>query len=149
MEFNIYQPFSFLPAPFDGLGVDLNFTTISSDLTVPTRAGEKLPFFRQPGSIANATLFYERGRFSGRIAWSRADEQLYTLGSAFLSDIYRLPREQYDVQLRYRLTKALAISASVRNLTRQKEQFSYGVRELMRTSRLLDRDYKLGVDFKF
>jgi len=149
VEFNIYTPFRFLPGPFSGFGIDANFTMISSDLTVPTRPGADLPFFRQPESIANVTLFYERGKFSGRVAWNRADEQLYTLGSVLLNDVYLLPREQYDVQLRYRINDAFSIGASVRNLTREKEQFSYGVRQLVRTSRLLDRDYKVGLDFNF
>jgi len=149
VEFNIYKPFTFLPAPFDGFGIDANFTMISSDLKIPTRPGADLPFFRQPESIANVTLFYERGRFSGRVAWNRADEQLYTLGSAVLSDIYLLPREQYDLQLRYRINEKVSIGASVRNLTREKEQYSYGIRNLMRISRLLDRDYKVGLDFNF
>jgi TonB-dependent receptor len=149
VEFNIYQPFSFLPAPFDGFGIDMNLTQISSDVSIPTRVGADLPFFRQPESIANVTLFYDRGRFSGRIAWNRVDEQLYTLGSNTLNDVFRLPREQYDLQLRYRISDHFAISASVRNLTREKEQFRYGVPGLLRITRLLERDYKIGVEFNF
>ena len=116
---------------------------------MPTRRGEDLPFFRQPSSIANATLFYQYGKFSGRVAWNRSDAQLYTLGSDVLNDVYRLPREQYDVLCRYKITQHFSLSASVRNLTREKEQFSYGVKSLLRTSRLLDRDYKLGAEFNF
>ena len=149
LEFSIYQPFKFLPSPFDGFGIDANFTKITSKVIIPTRLTADLPFFRQPGEIANVTLFYEKGRFSGRVAWTRADEQLYTLGSNLLNDVYRRPREQYDVHFRYKLSDRYSISGAVRNLTREKEQFSYGVRHLLRTSRLLDRDYKLGVEFKY
>ena len=118
-------------------------------MKAPTRAGEDLPFFRQPGEIINATLFYERGRFSARVAYNRTDEQLYTLGSNLLNDIYLLPRHQYDLMARYKLTEKFALSASVRNLTEEKEQFSYGIKNLMRTSRLLGREYRLGVDYTF
>jgi TonB-dependent receptor len=149
VEANVYLTFSFLPAPFDGFGIDANYTTISSEVKVPTRPGEDLPFFRQPGEIINATLFYERGRFSARVAYNRTDEQLYTLGSNLLSDIYLLPRYQYDLMARYKLTNKFALTASVRNLTEEKEQFSYGIRNLMRTSRLLGREYRLGVDYTF
>jgi TonB-dependent receptor len=149
IEFTVYQPFTFLPAPFDGFGIDANFTKITSKLSIPTRPGEDLPFFRQPGEIVNVTLFYERGRISGRLAWTRSDEQLYTLATDVIRDIYRRPREQYDLQLRYKFGDRYAVTGSVRNLTRQKEQFSYGIRHLMRTSRLLDRDYKLGVEFRY
>jgi outer membrane receptor for ferrienterochelin and colicin len=53
------------------------------------------------------------------------------------------------VQARYRINKSYSITASVRNLTREKEQRSTGVFSLMQYSRVLDRDYKLGLDFNF
>ncbi|MSU48245.1 MAG: TonB-dependent receptor [Opitutus sp.] len=149
LELNFYQPFKFLPSPFDGFGLDANFTRITSEEVVPTRPGEDLPFFRQPGKIANVTLFYEKNNFSARLAWSYSDRQIYSLGSNVLADVYRNPRGQYDLQLRYRINSRYAITGSVRNLTREKEQFAYGVTGLMRTSRLLDRDYKLGVSFNY
>ena len=149
LELNVYQPFRFLPAPFDGFGIDANLTRINSGVTVPTRPGVNFLFFRQPSSIRNVTLFYEYNRFSGRLSYSYSDEQLYTVGSSVLSDIYRLPRAQYDAQFRFRINGNYSITASVRNLTREKEQFSYGIYSLIRTSRLLDRDYKLSVDLNF
>jgi TonB-dependent receptor len=149
IELNVYQPFRFLPAPFDGFGIDANITRISSGVTVPTRPGEDFLFFRQPSNIRNVTLFYEKNRFSARLSYNYSDEQLYSLGSVILSDIYRLPREQYDAQFRFRINSNYSITASVRNLTREKEEFSYGVQSLMRTTRLLDRDYKISVDFNF
>lgn len=149
VEFNIYQPFKFLPSPFDGFGLDANYTRISSEVKVPTRPGADLPFFRQPDDIRNLTLFYEKGPFSGRVAYNYAGEQLWTLGSAVLSDIYRLSRKQIDAQARYRINDNYSITFSVRNLTKEDERFSYGVKHLMRTSRLLDRDFKLSVDLNF
>ncbi len=149
LEFNVYQPFTFLPSPLDGFGIDANYTKIKSSVTVPTRPGETFAFFRQPQSIANATLFYEKYKFSGRLAWNRSDEQLYSLGSNTLNDIYRVPRQQYDLLLRYKLNEHISFSGAVRNLTREKEQFSYGIKELMRTSRLLGREYKIGLEYVF
>jgi TonB-dependent receptor len=149
IEFNVYQPLKFLPSPFDGFGIDANLTTITSSETIPTRPGEDIPFFRQPGRIANATVFYEKYGFSARVAWNYSGRQIYTLASNVLNDVYRNTRKQYDVQLRYRFTSRYAVTAAVRNLTREPEQFSYGINGLMRTSRLLDRDYKLGFDFNF
>jgi len=95
------------------------------------------------------TFFYEKYGFSARVGWTYADEQIYTLGSAPLSDIYRKARGQYDAQLRYRFNTHYAVTASVRNLTREPEQFSFGIRSLVQSSRLLDRDYRLGVNFNY
>ena len=120
-------------------------------MKIPTRRGEDLPFFRQPGKIANFTLFYEKARFSGRVAWNYADDQLYTLGSNALNDIYRKPRGQCDVQLRYRISSNYSITGSIRNLTREYERFEYGPSHsnLIRTSRILERDYKIGVNVNY
>lgn len=151
LELNLYQPFSFLPSPFNGFGVDLNLTRITSEVKIPTRRGDDLPFFRQPGKIANFTLFYEKAKFSGRIAWNYADDQLYTLGSNSLNDIYRKPRGQWDLQLRYRISSNYSITGSIRNLTREYERFEYGPSHsnLVRTSRILERDYKIGVNVNY
>ena len=149
VELAAYVPFRFLPSPFDGFGLDANLTRINSSVTIPTRRGEDLPFFRQPSKISSVTLFYERYGFSARVGWTYADEQIYTLGSAPLSDIYRKARGQYDAQLRYRFSAHYAVTASVRNLTREPEQFSFGIRSLVQSSRLLDRDYRLGVNFNY
>ena len=149
IEVSLYLPFRFLPSPFDGFGIDANLTRISSSVTIPTRVGADFPFFRQPGELANATLFYERNAFSGRIAYSYADGQLYSIGASTYNDIYRMPRKQLDLQLRYRLTEHYSISASIRNLTREPEQFRYGFEGLLRSSRLLDRDYKIGINFNY
>jgi outer membrane receptor protein involved in Fe transport len=127
----------------------VNYTKISSDLKVPTRPGEDLLFFRQPKEIVNATLFFERGRFSTRLAWNRTDEQLYTLGSNVLNDVYLRPREQFDLQMRQKVTEHFSATLSVRNLTEEKEQFSFGVRNLLRISRLLGREFRVGVDYTF
>lgn len=148
-EFTLYQPLRFLPSPLDGLGVDGNLTLIDSRTVIPTRRGADLPFFRQPGRISSVAVFYEKYGFSARLAWTYADEQIYTLGSAPLSDIYRKSRGQYDVQIGYRLSAHYALTASVRNLTREPEEFSFGIRSLVQSSRLLDRDYRLGVNFNF
>ena len=149
VELAAYVPFRFLPSPFDGFGLDANLTRINSSVTIPTRRGEDLPFFRQPSKISSVTLFYEKYGFSARVGWTYADEQIYTLGSAPLSDIYRKARGQYDAQLRYRFSAHYAVTASVRNLTREPEQFSFGIRSLVQSSRLLDRDYRFGVNFNY
>jgi TonB-dependent receptor len=149
IEASLYLPFSFLPAPFDGFGLDANLTRISSNVKIPTRAGADFPFFRQPGELSNMTFFYERNGFSGRLAYSYADGQLYSIGASTYNDIYRLPRKQLDLQFRYRLSEHYSISASVRNLTREPEQFRYGIEGLLRTSRLLDRDYKISLNFNY
>lgn len=149
VELNVYQPFKFLPSPFDGFGIDANLTFISSEAKVPTRPKDDLPFFRQPTKIRNVTFFYEKMGFSGRVAYTYSDRQIETLGADLLNDRYRVPRYQVDLLFRYRINDRYSVTASVRNLTREKEQRATGIPYLMQYSRLLDRDYKAGMDFNF
>jgi TonB-dependent receptor len=149
LELNVYQPFTWLPAPWDGFGIDANATFIDSEVVVPARPTADLPFLRQPSRIYNVTLFYERGKFSGRVAYSYVDESLETLGSNLLNDRYRVPRDQIDVLARYRISEHYSITASVRNLTEEPEQRSTGIFHLLQYSRLLGREFKVGVDFNF
>ena len=71
------------------------------------------------------------------------------MGSNLLNDRYERPRGQYDVQASYRLTRHYAITASIRNLTREPDEMSYGIKSLAQSSRLLDRDYKVGINFNY
>lgn len=149
LEFNVYQPFRFLPSPFDGFGVDANLTTISSREVIPTRPGEDIPFFRQPSAIRNLTLFYEKHGLSARVAYSYSSEQIYSLGGSLIQDQYKTNRGQYDGQVRYRVTKNYSLTFAVNNITREPDNMSYGFKNLLRLSRLLDRSYRLSVDFNF
>lgn len=149
VELTVHQPFRFLPSPFDGFGIDGNLTEITSQEVIPTRPGEIIPFYRQPSHIRNFTLFYEKYGFAARIAYTYAGEQVNSFGSNLLQDRYNTGRKQYDAQARYRFTKNYSLTFAVRNLTREPDELSYGIKNLVQSSRLLDRDYKLSLDFNF
>ena len=59
VELNYQNFFSFLPSPFDGLGVNLNYTFADSSVTVFGRS-DTPPFFRQSDRVGNAALIYEK-----------------------------------------------------------------------------------------
>ncbi|MFM9092315.1 MAG: hypothetical protein ACKOUK_11345, partial [Verrucomicrobiota bacterium] len=87
--------------------------------------------------------------FSTRLSWNRTGEQLYSLGSNLLNDTYLRPRAQFDFQVRQKFNEHFSGTFSVRNLTEEKEQYSLGVRNLLRISRLLGREFRLGLDYTF
>lgn len=149
LEFSVHQPFRFLPKPWDRFGIDGNITAISSSEVVPTRPGEDIPFFRQPGKIRNLTLFFEEAGFSARIAYTYAGEQISSLGSNLLNDRYNRARRQYDGQVSFRLNRHYSVTAAVRNLTREPDELSFGIKNLVQSSRLLDRDYRVSLNFNY
>jgi len=59
LEFDWRQRLSFLPAPFDGLGVLVNAMVGDSQATYPTRPGETLPFFGYAKKSGNAAITYD------------------------------------------------------------------------------------------
>lgn len=82
IEFNVQSNFSFLPAPWDGLGVTANYTYIDSKLTYLTGATTATrqtgpivpaansfaegPFLNTSPHAFNATLYFENELFSAR-----------------------------------------------------------------------------------
>jgi TonB-dependent receptor len=147
LEVSLYQPFTFLPAPFDGFGIDFNFTkTLSHEKIVISGRNASFVQTDFPQEYMNLTLFYERGRFSGRIAWNHTDANQQNAGNIPLQDRWVAERDQYDAQFRFRLNERFSLTASVLNITREGYQI-YHLPNVMRHSELRDRTYRLGVDF--
>ena len=79
---------TFLPGPFDGLGVGVNATFIDSSIKgVPNRR-EDLPLVQQSKSVGTAQIFYEKHGLTARVAYSYRSKFLYTIGADANSDIY-------------------------------------------------------------
>ena len=117
VEANVVRRFTFLPAPFDGLGISANATYVDSSVTVPGREDEDIPFFRQSDWIASGALFFERGPFEARFAVSYRDDFIANIGSSTASDIYDKARTVLDARLSYRLLEGLEVFTSVSNIT--------------------------------
>jgi TonB-dependent receptor len=148
-EFALHLPFTFLPAPFDGFGVDANFTAISSEVSVSSRPGVELPFFEQPDRNANVSIYYQRGRFTGRFAYAYQSASLRQLGAAANRDFYRADHYQTDAQASFRLSEKLTMFANVQNLTNQPQDTYSGNPSMMRYSRIFGWNARAGVRFEF
>ena len=149
-ELSVYQAFRFLPSPFDGFGVEANLTLIDSEVVVPTRPGENLPFFRQPDQIRNLTFFYEKGRFSGRVAYTYMDGMLTGLASAKINDKWTDPEMRIDAQVRFRINPNYAITVALRNLTREQETYSFGaINGPIREAYNIGRNITVGVNVSY
>ena len=119
IEVNAQKRLTFLPAPFDGLGVSANGTYIDSSVKVPGRETEDIPFFRQSKWIANAALFYERGPFEARVALTYRSPFIENVGSptqGVTADIYQYGRTVIDTRISYKLSQAIEIFGSLSNI---------------------------------
>lgn len=119
IELGWQQALSFLPAPFDGLGFNLNATILDSEFTFLTSAGPReTGFFMQPDFTANQTLFYQRGRIEVRVTHNYLGGFLETINDTIPNaDQYWMGRHTYDANVTWRYNDSLTFFASGENLT--------------------------------
>ncbi len=120
VEAAVQQSLTFLPKPFDGLGVNLNATYVKSKLDVLTSNGpRRLGFFLQPTWAANATIFYTNGPVEARLAYNYTGGFLETINQTVAgSDQFWRWRGQLDAQLRVRVNRNIQLFVEGENLTK-------------------------------
>jgi TonB-dependent receptor len=148
LEFQYTQQFLFLPEPFNGLGFDSNFTYNHSRGEIRPGEFETLPS-TSPLNF-NAAVFYEEGPITARLASSYVSRNLFAVGPDRNTDIFSSPRFRLDLQTSYQLTKNLAASFAIHNITNTKLEFTesdVSSRPIQRE--FYDSDYLFGLHLKF
>jgi TonB-dependent receptor len=90
VELTWQQGLQFLPAPFDNMGVILNYTYVDSEIQYRTAAGVNSLQTDLTGlskTSYNATLYYEDERFSARVAAAYRDDYLTTVPGRNNNDV--------------------------------------------------------------
>lgn len=140
LEIQAQTTFDFLPAPWNGLGVQANYSYIDSEITQVVNTESLYVAFNDDGTIAefvedgsggvrqplsdiseelfNLTLFYDYGSFSGRISgrWDSENFENQPVGN---NTIVAEGRERYDASASYDLTDNFTLSVQGRNLTNE------------------------------
>jgi iron complex outermembrane receptor protein len=81
LELLYQQPFTFLPAPFDGFGVAANYTYIESRTPlVDVTNGQKLPIEGLSKHNVNLIGYYEKGPVALRVAYNWRDRYFNAIG---------------------------------------------------------------------
>ncbi|NQZ89842.1 MAG: TonB-dependent receptor, partial [Colwellia sp.] len=117
-----HQPFTFLPAPFDGLGMQLNYSYTDSSFSGLSENEEQLfGDYGLPGSSknnANAVLYFETDRFSARIAYVYRDAYFnnYTGGTSDTPSFYD-DQEKLSASISYKITDMIKVKVQGNNLT--------------------------------
>ncbi|MES2753255.1 MAG: TonB-dependent receptor [Pseudomonadota bacterium] len=149
LELNAQKRFTFLPAPFDGFGASANVTLVSSDVDVPGRPGEDIPFFSQSDKIVNAALFYERGPFEARVAVSYRDDYIASVGPTAASDIYQAARTVVDARLSYKITEGIEIFGALSNLNEAPSTFYQTIKRQTYSRETYSFNGDFGVSVRF
>jgi TonB-dependent receptor len=153
LEFGYQQFLDFLPGLWSGLGVQANYTYI--DAIAPTSvAGVTTTLPGLSKNSYNLVGIYEKGRVSARVAYNWRSQFYQTVYSGATAALAANPIffHQYgwlDASLTYDLTNQWAVYAQGDNLLRTRLRTFYGVETVPDANEIDDRQYLLGVRFKF
>lgn len=146
LEISFLQIFDFLPGRLSGLGLASNLAVMMSDVTVPDREDEELPFFDQSDLVVNVAPYYQYGPFELRAALNYQSEYLDAVAEDAFDDIYGDERRTVDLSGRWELRDGgVQFNAYVRNVTNEAEREFQGVRDRRVHHALTGRTFEFGV----
>ena len=169
LEASFQMPFEFLPAPFDGFGVLLNYTYVDADIeyfaTVPVPGSSVSntstnSLLNLSKNAYNAVLYYGKGPFEARTSYTYRDFYLTavpgsgnapTNSPAIGVDANGVPATRYlDFSTSYKFTDHFTASLEAINLTDEFET-TFQDTEVQRYQfdRHAGRQYYLGVRFNY
>lgn len=159
VEFAVQKPLTFLPSPFDGLGINANLTLSHSSLKVPHPAGGlrtiHTPMVGQASTIASVQVYYEKYGISARVAGTYHSAYLDTDGGLNVgdptgqSDGYFGAVTTIDARFAYRFTKFLEVFVEGNNLTDAQDYYYFGTPGRFREGEKYGRSMRLGVTFTY
>jgi outer membrane receptor protein involved in Fe transport len=103
----------------DGLSLNANFTTQSSEIEYPARPGEILPLTSTPDQELKLTLSYQNEKFFAQVRYAYEDLIPTRIAGVSDEDTFLLPNGQYDLSVTYQLKKNIRLFADVLNLTNE------------------------------
>lgn len=179
LELSYTGYFTFLPAPFDGLGLQANYTFIdnggvtNSNLILDTNGSSTSSAAVvgniNPGVLENLSehtynliLLYEKSRFGGRLAYNWRSKFLSSVNDCCVGfPVWTMGQGFLDASLRYAVTDNIELNLLGSNLLNTKTRMSAQIkgategdpaqeRQFYPTSFYeYDRRFEVGVRFKF
>lgn len=146
IEFNYQQFFNALPAPFDGLGINFNYTITDSSAKIFGRATE-VPFFKQSDEIGNIALVYEKYGFEARLAYAFNSDYLESIGATSEDDGYTDRRRVLDAKVSYRINARFRVFAEFLNLNEEPLRSFHGVPSRSNGFEIYSWNANVGVNF--
>ena len=146
--------FDFLPAPFDGLGIQANYTFVDSN-TPSAIAGYRTPLPNLSKHSFNLSGLYEKDGLSVRVAYNYRTKYLGSIyglalpgGASELLPVYTKGYGWLDASINYDITKNVTVTLEGSNLLRRKEFTYYDVETRPSNYSIDDIQIMAGVRFK-
>ncbi|MQA90404.1 MAG: TonB-dependent receptor [Gemmatimonas sp.] len=116
-ELALQQQLTFLPGPFDGLGVYANYTWTDSEASLAD--GRRAKMAGQSDHIFNTALSFERWGFSSQLSLNYHGDYVDEYGDEPAEDVFVGSRYQLDLSGSYRVGSLGAIYVELLNLTNE------------------------------
>jgi TonB-dependent receptor len=114
------QPFTFLPDPFKGFGIQANYTFVESKTD---QGFGSIPFSGASKHNISGTVYFERGGFSARV--SALWRSRYLAGASATTGTYIDAAETIDASLSYKINKNFEVILTGENLTQASRVLRY------------------------
>jgi len=136
-----------------GFGISANYTKVDSGLSYDnTNLAEQYPMDGL-SDAANVVLFYDKGHWQVRTAWSWRDEFLSTgggsTGAAATEPYYTESYHQFDINVTYMLNEHLSFFAEGLNLTDETQRRWVRQKNLLADASQSGPRYMFGARYKF
>lgn len=156
-EISYQQPFSFLPAPFDNFGLQLNYTRVTSEIDYCNDALCSTFTTAELANLSpesyNATLYYEDDRLRARVSAAYRDDYLQNVPGRNANPFEgKFSTLNIDMSASYRLNDNVTLTFEGLNLTDQfNHQWVGGENDRYSTSvyHHTGRQYFVGVRYRF
>ncbi|MBC6994611.1 TonB-dependent receptor [Neolewinella lacunae] len=170
VEFDVQSSLSFLPKPFNGLVVNLNYARLYSNTTINSFREEtecvivrgrprcttsafgyqrEVALIGQASDIFNASLGYDAGGFSARVSAAYQGTKLTGYSSIADKDRFDQSFWRMDAALKYRFSRRFNVFLNLNNLTNQQD-ITFFRQERFETSRAsFGTTATAGVEVKF
>jgi iron complex outermembrane receptor protein len=152
IELGYQQLFEFLPAPFDGVGMQLNYTYTDSDVDIPYIEGGQsinMPLEGLSEDSLNFVAYYENDFLSFRVAYNYRDvflsNRANTQGNPVFTDAYG----QWDASANWNISKNLTLSVNAINLNDEARYQYFLTRDRMLAHRASGRRFNVGLRFRY
>lgn len=147
VEFNYEQRLTFLPGLWNGLGVGANYTFVDSRFEI--RPGQYSLLPSSSKDTWNASLFYERGGLTMRLAAYSVSADLFAIGSSPSGDVYNAKRTYLDWGSSYALAEHWQVYFNAQNLLNTPHVFWQGSPDRPIQREFYGQTYQAGFRFSY
>lgn len=152
VELSAQTAFTFLPSPFDGLGVNVNYTySTAKDVGLfNSLTGEELSFPGLSKHSYNLVAYYDKDAYNLRIAYNGRSKWLQAAAERSGNPVFRDGTGYLDAKFTYRLLDTgMSFFVEGKNLTRESERSTSGDDIRMTQLEYSGRRFFLGASYKY